>query len=559
MAAQGFLLIASFLLILFVLARPLGAGLARLIGNHSLPGTARVERLIWRGLGISTHEMNWKQYLLAILALNVLGLTLLFLLLLWQHLLPLNPQQLPGLPWHLALNTAVSFVTNTNWQAYSGETTLSYFSQMAGLTVQNFLSAATGIAVVFALIRAFTRQSMNTQGNAWVDLVRITLWILCPIALVIALFFIQQGSLQNLLPYQTFTTLEGVQQLLPMGPVASQEAIKMLGTNGGGFFNANSAHPFENPTALTNMVQMLAIFLIPAALCFAFGDAAGDRRQGRMLLWAMSLIFTVCVAVVMWAEVQGNPHLLQFGADSTLNMEGKESRFGVLVSSLFAVVTTAASCGAVIAMHDSFTALGGMVPMWLMQIGEVVFGGVGSGLYGMLLFVLLAVFIAGLMIGRTPEYLGKKIDVREMKMTALAILVTPALVLLGTALAMMTDAGRSAMLNPGPHGFSEVLYAVSSAANNNGSAFAGLSANTPFWNCLLAFCMFVGRFGVIIPVMAIAGSLVAKKSQPASPGTLATHGALFVGLLIGTVLLVGALTFIPALALGPVAEHLSLR
>ncbi|MES0294799.1 potassium-transporting ATPase subunit KdpA [Citrobacter amalonaticus] len=559
MAAQGFLLIASFLLILFVLARPLGAGLARLIGNHSLPGTARVERLIWRGLGISTHEMNWKQYLLAILALNVLGLTLLFLLLLWQHLLPLNPQQLPGLPWHLALNTAVSFVTNTNWQAYSGETTLSYFSQMAGLTVQNFLSAATGIAVVFALIRAFTRQSMNTLGNACVDLVRITLWILSPIALVIALFFIQQGSLQNLLPYQTFTTLEGVQQLLPMGPVASQEAIKMLGTNGGGFFNANSAHPFENPTALTNMVQMLAIFLIPAALCFAFGDAAGDRRQGRMLLWTMSLIFTVCVAVVMWAEVQGNPHLLQFGADSTLNMEGKESRFGVLVSSLFAVVTTAASCGAVIAMHDSFTALGGMVPMWLMQIGEVVFGGVGSGLYGMLLFVLLAVFIAGLMIGRTPEYLGKKIDVREMKMTALAILVTPALVLLGTALAMMTDAGRSAMLNPGPHGFSEVLYAVSSAANNNGSAFAGLSANTPFWNCLLAFCMFVGRFGVIIPVMAIAGSLVAKKSQPASPGTLATHGALFVGLLIGTVLLVGALTFIPALALGPVAEHLSLR
>ncbi|HHG9495969.1 TPA: potassium-transporting ATPase subunit KdpA [Citrobacter farmeri] len=559
MAAQGFLLIASFLVILFVLARPLGAGLALLIGNNSLPGTAGIERLIWRGLGISSHEMNWKQYLLAILGLNVLGLVILFLMLMGQHLLPLNPQQLPGLSWHLALNTAVSFVANTNWQSYSGETTLSYFSQMAGLTVQNFLSAATGIAVVFALIRAFTRQSMSTLGNAWVDLVRITLWILCPIALVIALFFIQQGSLQNLLPYQPFTTLEGVRQLLPMGPVASQEAIKMLGTNGGGFFNANSAHPFENPTALTNMVQMLAIFLLPAALCFAFGDAAGDRRQGRMLLWAMSLIFIVCVAVVMWAEVQGNPHLLQFGADASLNMEGKESRFGVLVSSLFAVVTTAASCGAVIAMHDSMTALGGMVPMWLMQIGEVVFGGVGSGLYGMLLFVLLAVFIAGLMIGRTPEYLGKKIDVREMKMTALAILVTPALVLLGTALAMMTDAGRSAMLNPGPHGFSEVLYAVSSAANNNGSAFAGLSANTPFWNCLLAFCMFVGRFGVIIPVMAIAGSLVAKKSQPASPGTLATHGALFIGLLIGTVLLVGALTFIPALALGPVAEHLSLR
>ncbi|HAU5605738.1 potassium-transporting ATPase subunit KdpA [Citrobacter koseri] len=558
MAAQGFLLTASFLLILFVLARPLGVGLARLINDIPLPGTASAERLLWRRLGIPTQEMDWKQYLLAILTLNLLGLAVLFLMLLGQNLLPLNPQQLPGLSWHLALNTAISFVTNTNWQSYGGETTLSYFSQMAGLTVQNFLSAATGIAVIFALIRAFTRQNMNTLGNAWMDLVRITLWILLPLALLIALLFIQQGTLQNLLPYQPFTSVEGVKQLLPMGPVASQEAIKMLGTNGGGFFNANSSHPFENPSALTNMVQMLAIFLIPAALCFAFGDASGDRRQGQMLLWAMSIIFVVCVAVVMSEEVQGNPHLLKFGADSSLNMEGKESRFGVLVSSLFAVVTTAASCGTVIAMHDSFTALGGMVPMWLMQIGEVVFGGVGSGLYGMLLFVLLAVFIAGLMIGRTPEYLGKKIDVREMKMTALAILITPTLVLLGTALAMMTETGRSGMLNPGPHGFSEVLYAVSSAANNNGSAFAGLNASTPFWNCLLAFCMFVGRFGVIIPVMAIAGSLVGKKRQPASPGTLPTHGALFVGLLIGTVLLVGALTFIPALALGPVAEHLSL-
>ncbi|WET39490.1 potassium-transporting ATPase subunit KdpA [Citrobacter enshiensis] len=559
MAASGFLLIASFLLVLFVVARPLGSGLARLINNTPLPGVGGVERLLWRGLGIPTEEMNWQRYLLALLMLNLLGLAVLFLMLLGQNLLPFNPQQLPGLSWHLALNTAVSFVTNTNWQSYSGETTLSYFSQMVGLTVQNFLSAATGIAVIFALIRAFMRQNISTLGNAWMDLVRITLWILLPVSLLIALFFVQQGALQNLSPYQPFVTLEGAKQILPMGPVASQEAIKVLGTNGGGFFNANSSHPFENPTALTNMVQMLAIFLIPTALCFAFGDAVGDRRQGRTLLWAMSLIFVVCVAVVMWAEVQGNPHLLSLGADSSINMEGKESRFGVLVSSLFAVVTTAASCGAVVAMHDSFTALGGMVPMWLMQIGEVVFGGVGSGLYGMLLFVLLAVFIAGLMIGRTPEYLGKKIDVREMKMTALAILVTPALVLLGTALAMMTDAGRSGMLNPGPHGFSEVLYAVSSAANNNGSAFAGLSANSPFWNCLLAFCMFVGRFGVIIPVMAIAGSLVSKKIQPASPGTLPTHGALFVGLLIGTVLLVGALTFIPALALGPVAEHLSLR
>ncbi|HAK6815387.1 TPA: potassium-transporting ATPase subunit KdpA [Salmonella enterica] len=558
MAAQGFLLIASFLLILLVLAKPLGSGLARLIAAVPLPGVAGVERILWRTLGITDHEMNWRQYLLALLTLNLLGLGILFCLLFWQEWLPLNPQRLPGLSWDLALNTAVSFVTNTNWQAYSGESTLSYFSQMAGLTVQNFLSAATGIAVVFALIRAFTRQNVHTLGNAWQDLVRITLWILFPVALIIALFFIQQGVLQNLSAYQPITTLEGAKQLLPMGPVASQEAIKMLGTNGGGFFNANSSHPFENPTALTNLAQMLAIFLIPAALCFAFGEAAGDRRQGRALLWAMSCIFVVCVAVVMWAEVQGNAHLLAAGADSSINMEGKETRFGVLTSSLFAVVTTAASCGAVNAMHDSFTALGGMVPMWLMQIGEVVFGGVGSGLYGMLLFVLLAVFIAGLMIGRTPEYLGKKIDVREMKMTALAILVTPMLVLLGSALAMMTDAGRSAMLNPGPHGFSEVLYAVSSAANNNGSAFAGLSTNSPFWNCLLAFCMFVGRFGVIIPVMAIAGSLVSKKVQPASQGTLATHGALFIGLLIGTVLLVGALTFIPALALGPVAEHFSL-
>ena len=544
MAAQAFLLIASFLVVLFILARPLGSGLARLINNVPLPGTGSVEKGIWRVLGIDDREMNWRQYLIAILLLNIVGLIALFAMLMLQGILPLNPQQLPGLSWHLALNTAVSFVTNTNWQSYAGETTLSYFSQMIGLTVQNFLSAASGIAVIFALTRAFARQKINTLGNAWVDLTRITLWILLPIALLIALFFIQQGTLQNLMPYAPYTSLEGAKQLLPMGPVASQEAIKMLGTNGGGFFNANSSHPFENPTALTNFVQMLAIFLIPAALCFAFGDVVNDRRQGRTLLWTMSLIFVVCVALVMWAEWSGNGHFMQLGANSNINMEGKESRFGILASSLYAVVTTAASCGAVNAMHDSFTALGGMIPMWLMQIGEVVFGGVGSGLYGMLLFVLLAVFIAGLMIGRTPEYLGKKIDVREMKLTALAL---------------MTEAGRSGIFNPGIHGFSEVLYAVSSAANNNGSAFAGLSANSPFWNCLLAFCMFVGRFGIIVPVLAIAGSLVNKKIQPTTTGTLPTHGALFIGLLTGTVLLVGALTFIPALALGPVAEYLSLR
>ncbi|MEJ5113977.1 potassium-transporting ATPase subunit KdpA [Erwinia billingiae] len=556
MAASAFLLIASYLLLLMILARPLGSGLARLIDDRPLAGVAGFERLLWRASGVAAESMSWRSYLLAILLFNLGGLILLTVMLMTQASLPLNPQHLPNLSWHLALNTAVSFVTNTNWQAYAGESTLSYFSQMVGLTVQNFLSAATGIAVAFALIRGFANRSLGTLGNAWRDMTRITLYVLLPLSLLIALFFVSQGTLQNVNGYLDLTTLEGVKQTLPMGPVASQEAIKMLGTNGGGFFNANSAHPFENPTALSNVVQMLAIFLIPAALCFAFGDVVKDRRQGHALLWAMSLMFIGAVVVVMWAELKGNPHFLSLGADSAINMEGKETRFGILNSSLFAVITTAASCGAVNAMHDSFTALGGMVPMWLMQIGEVVFGGVGAGLYGMLLFVLLAVFIAGLMIGRTPEYLGKKIDVWEMKMTALAILITPTLVLLGTALAMMTDAGRSGMANPGIHGFSEVLYAVSSAANNNGSAFAGLSANTPFWNLLLAFCMLIGRFGIIIPVMAIAGSLAMKKVQPVGNGTLPTHGVLFIALLIGTVLLVGALTFIPALALGPVAEHL---
>ncbi|WP_145494835.1 potassium-transporting ATPase subunit KdpA [Yersinia bercovieri] len=558
MAASGFLLIASFMLVLLVLSRPLGGVLARLIEGEPFAPLQKIEAGLWRCSGVKNAEMNGWQYALAILSFNLLGIVLLFALLMAQGSLPLNPEKMPGMSWHLALNTAVSFVTNTNWQAYSGENTLSYLSQMAGLTVQNFLSAATGIAVAFALIRAFARHSAATLGNAWVDLVRITLYVLLPIALIIALIFVSQGVLQNLDSYLHITTLEGVKQTLPMGPVASQEAIKMLGTNGGGFFGANSAHPFENPTAFSNFVQMLAIFLIPCALCFAFGQVVGDNRQGHALIWAMSLIFVVAVVVVMYAELAGNPHLTQLGANSNINMEGKESRFGILASSMYAVVTTAASCGAVNAMHDSFTALGGMVPMWLMQIGEVVFGGVGSGLYGMLLFVLLTVFIAGLMIGRTPEYLGKKIDVFDMKMTALAILVTPAVVLLGTALALCTDAGRAGILNPGAHGFSEVLYALSSAANNNGSAFAGLSVNTPFYNLLLAAAMFLGRFGVILPVLAIASSLVAKKRQPAGNGTLPTAGPLFIGLLVGTVLLVGALTFIPALALGPVAEHLQI-
>ncbi|HHQ6615541.1 TPA: potassium-transporting ATPase subunit KdpA [Serratia fonticola] len=558
MAASAFLLIASFVLVLLVLARPLGSFIARLIEGEPLPVLRHVEAAVWRCCGNDTAEMTWWQYALAILWFNILGLVLLLVLLMAQGSLPLNPQGFPGLSWDLAFNTAVSFVTNTNWQAYSGENTLSYLSQMAGLTVQNFLSAATGIAVAFALIRAFARRSSATIGNAWIDILRITLYVLLPLSLLIALFFVSQGTLQNFLPYLHVTTLEGAQQTLPMGPVASQEAIKMLGTNGGGFFGANSAHPFENPTVLTNFVQMLAIFLIPCALCFSFGQVAGENRQGHALIWAMALIFIVAVIVVMNAELAGNPHLSALGSSSNLNMEGKESRFGILASSMFSVVTTAASCGAVNAMHDSFTALGGMVPMWLMQIGEVVFGGVGSGLYGMLLFVLLTVFIAGLMIGRTPEYLGKKIDVYDMKMTALAILVTPTLVLLGTALAIATDAGRAGILNPGAHGFSEVLYAFSSAANNNGSAFAGLSVNTPFYNLLLALAMFVGRFGVILPVLAIAGSLCVKKRQPAGNGTLPTYGPLFIGLLVGTILLVGALTFVPALALGPVAEHLQL-
>ncbi|WP_455818244.1 potassium-transporting ATPase subunit KdpA [Pseudomonas cerasi] len=556
MAAPAFLLVASYMALLLLLARPLGKGLARLVDDRPLPGLAGVEHVLWRLSGVDSKGMSWQRYLWAILLFNACGLLLLFAMLANQESLPLNPQQLPNLSWHLAFNTAVSFVTNTNWQSYAGESTLSYFSQMVGLTVQNFLSAATGIAVAFALMRGFAHRATRDVGNAWRDITRITLYVLLPLSLLMALFLVSQGVLQNVDSYLSLTTLEGVKQTLPMGPVASQEAIKMIGTNGGGFFNANSAHPFENPTVYSNFVQMLAIFLIPAGLCFAFGEVVRDARQGHVLLWTMSLMFILAVAVVMWAELNGNPHFLTLGADSAINMEGKETRFGILNSSLFAVITTAASCGAVNAMHDSFTALGGMVPMWLMQIGEVVFGGVGAGLYGMLLFVLLAVFIAGLMIGRSPEYLGKKIDVWEMKMTALAILVTPSLVLLGTALAMMTETGRSGMLNPGIHGFSEVLYAVSSAANNNGSAFAGLSANTPFWNLLLAFCMLVGRFGIIIPVLAIAGSLALKKVQPAGQGTLPTHGALFIALLAGTVLLVGALTFIPALALGPVAEHL---
>ncbi|MEM8183035.1 potassium-transporting ATPase subunit KdpA [Morganella morganii subsp. sibonii] len=558
MAANAFLLIAGFLIVLLIAAKLLSNLLVCFIDGTPLPVLRRAEGVLWRFAGIGRDEMRWQGYLTSLLLFNALGLIFLTAILMLQADLPLNPRHFPGMSWDLALNTAVSFVTNTNWQSYSGESSVSYFSQMAGLTVQNFLSAATGIAVAFALIRALCRRSVKTLGNAWVDLTRITLWLLLPLSVIIALFFISQGVIQNFHDYQTIITPEGVQQVLPMGPVASQEAIKLLGTNGGGFFGANSAHPFENPTALTNFVQMLAIFLIPASLCFAFGRCAGNPGQGRALLAAMTIVFVAAAAAVMWSETHGNPAFAGMGIDSTFNMEGKESRFGILATGLFVAVTTAASCGAVNSMHDSLTPLGGLVPLWLMQIGEVIFGGVGAGFYGMMLFVFLAVFIAGLMIGRTPEYLSKKIEVREMKLTALAILVTPALVLGGTALAMMTEAGRSAMLNPGAHGFSEVLYALSSASNNNGSAFAGLSTNTPFWNLLLAFCMLAGRFVVIALVMMLAGSLVSKTIRTAGAGTLPTTGPLFTGLLIAAVLLIGALTFVPALALGPVAEFLDL-
>ena len=558
MPSQAALLIASFLVTVLVCAKPLGKLLAAMIHDQAFVGCGAIEEGLFGLCGIRRNAMNGYHYLAAILVFNLLGFLFLFIILLSQAWLPFNPQHLPGLSWDLALNTAISFVTNTNWQAYAGETTISYFSSMVGLTVQNFLSAATGIAILFALVRGFIWREQTHLGNAWRDLLRITLFLLLPLSLLSALFFISQGVVQSLHSYVDYTSLEGVKQSLPLGPVASLESIKLLGTNGGGFFNANSAHPFENPNALTNFVQMVLIFLIPAALCFAFGDVVKDKRQGNALLWAMSLMFIVAVAVVMYAELRGNPALTLAGGDSAFNWEGKESRFGLLASSLYTVVTTAASCGAVVAMHDSLTALGGLIPLWLMQIGEVVFGGTGSGLYGMLINVILAVFIAGLMIGRTPEYLGKKIGPHEMKMAALYILITPLLVLAGTALALMTEAGRAGISNPGPHGFTEVLYALSSAANNNGSAFGGLSANTPFWNLLLGLVMLLGRFLPFIPLLVIAGRLVKRNIQPRSAGTLPTHGALFVGLLIGTVLLTGALTFIPSLALGPVAEHLQL-
>jgi K+-transporting ATPase ATPase A chain len=571
-----------FLALLLALAWPLARAIDAVMAGRFVLGQ-RFEAPLWRLAGVKPGlETGWLRYALGLMAFNALGMLALYALQRLQGVLPLNPQGFGAVTPDSAFNTAISFMSNTNWQGYGGETTMGYLTQMLGLTVQNFLSAATGIVVVIALVRGFARHSAQVIGNVWVDLTRVTLWVLLPLSLVLALFFAGQGVIQNLSPYTEVKTLETVSwtsttaaaqtenhtsptQTLAMGPVASQLAIKMLGTNGGGFFNANSAHPYENPTPLSNFVQMLSIFLIPTALCFVFGRMVGDVRQGWAVLAAMALLFIAAVIATTHFEQQGNPVLAAIGADQSAsalqpggNMEGKEMRFGINASSLFAVITTAASCGAVIAMHDSFTPLGGMVPMVMIQLGEVVFGGVGAGLYGMLVFAIMAVFIAGLMIGRTPAYLGKKIEAHEMKMVAIAILVTPLLVLVGTAVSVMTEAGRAGMLNPGAHGFSEVLYALSSAANNNGSAFAGLSANTPFYNLLLGVVMVFGRFGVIVPVLAMAGSLAAKQRAGATDGTLPTHGPLFVALLIGTVLLVGLLNYVPALALGPVAEHLTL-
>jgi len=564
--ASAWTQLVVYLAVLLALAWPLARLIDAVMAGRFALGR-RLESPLFRMAGIRPEqESGWLRYTTGLLIFNGLGVLAVYAVQRLQGVLPFNPQAFGAVSPDSAFNTAVSFVTNTNWQGYGGESTMSYLTQMLALTVQNFLSAATGIVVVVALVRGFTRHSAQAIGNVWVDLARVTLWILLPLSFVFALVMASQGVIQNLSPYAEAKTLEaGSTQTIAMGPVASQLAIKMLGTNGGGFFNANSAHPFENPTTLTNFLQMLSIFSIPAALCFVFGRMAGDLRQGWAVLAAMTLLFVAFVIPATMFEQQGNPALAALGVDQAAtatqpggNMEGKEARFGIAASTLFATITTAASCGAVNSMHDSYTPLGGAVPLVLIQLGEVVFGGVGSGLYGMLVFAILAVFIAGLMIGRTPEYLGKKIEAHEMKMVSIAILVTPLLVLVGTAVAVVAEPGRAGILNPGPHGFSEVLYGLSSAANNNGSAFAGLSANTPFYNLLLAVAMWFGRFGVIVPVLAIAGSLAAKKRLAATEGTLPTHGPLFVTLLIGTVLLVGLLNYVPALALGPVVEHLML-
>ena len=598
MTANGLLQIGLYLAVLLALAKPMGWYMAK-IYEGNLPVFVRwlspFENLFYRLCGVrKEEEMNWTRYAIAMLWFSLLGVLAVYALQRLQGMLPLNPGKFGAVSADSSFNTAISFMTNTNWQGYSGESTMSYLTQMAGLGVQNFFSPAIGLAVVVALIRGFARHTVETIGNFWVDVTRGILYILLPLSLVFSLVLVSQGVIQNFSPYKIVQTVEALsydnpkldsagnpvkdasgnpvterattrEQTLPMGPVASQEAIKLLGTNGGGFFNANSAHPFENPTPLSNFLQMLAMILIPAALCYTFGTMVGDTRQGWAILAAMTLIFIGALAVAEHSEQEGNPVFAALGVDQSAssiqaggNMEGKETRFGIVNSALFATLTTSSSCGAVNAMHDSFTPLGGLVPLALISLGEVVFGGAGSGLFGMLIYAVIAVFIAGLMIGRTPEYLGKKIEAFDIKMASLYILIPPMIILGGTALAVLLDAGKAGVANPGAHGFSEMLYAFASAVGNNGSAFAGLSANTPFYNAILGFAMFFGRIWLMIPVLALAGSLAVKKRIPAGAGTMGTHTPLFVWLLVGTVILVGAMTFVPALALGPIVEHLSM-
>ncbi|MBS2015089.1 MAG: potassium-transporting ATPase subunit KdpA [Deltaproteobacteria bacterium] len=579
MTANAVVQIAVYVVVLLALARPLGAYMARVYQGEAMLAArllGPLERLVYRIAGVDPgEEMTWRAYATATVVFNVAGILVVYALQRLQASLPLDPAGLGPVSPDSAFDTAISFASNTNWQGYAGETTLAHLTQMLGLTVQNFVSAATGMAVLVALVRGFARRSTETIGSFWVDLTRSTLYVLLPLSVVGAIFLVSQGVVQTFAASTTATLVQATkdadghavtQQVIALGPAASQIAIKQLGTNGGGFFNVNSAHPFENPNGLTNLFEMLSLLLLPAALCYTFGKMIGDTRQGWALLAAMSAIFLPLLWLCVTREQAGSPALAALPIDSAAsalsaggNMEGKEVRFGIVNSALWATATTAASNGSVNAMHDSFTPLGGLVPLWLMQLGEIVFGGVGSGLYGMLVFAIVAVFVAGLMVGRTPEYLGKKIEAYEMKMASLVILVPPTLVLVGTAIACATEAGQKGSSNPGAHGFTEILYALSSAANNNGSAFAGLSANTPFYNTLLGICMFCARYWLIVPTLALAGSLARKKLVPASNGTLPTHTPLFVTLLVGVIVVVGALTFIPALALGPIVEHLVAR
>ncbi len=561
--------IGLFTVLVTAISVPLGLYMARVFAGEPTmldPVLKPLERAIYRVCGVHPEtEQDWIEYAVSMLLFSMAGMLVLYALERLQQFLPLNPQHLGAVASDLAFNTAASFTTNTNWQAYAGETTMSYLTQMAGLAFHNFVSAAAGIAVAIAVIRGFVRRSARTIGNFWVDMVRATLWVLLPLCVVSTLVLVWQGVPENFNPYTHAKTVEGAEQVIPQGPVASQEAIKELGTNGGGFFNANSAHPYENPTPLANLLEVLAIFAIGAGLTHTFGAMAGDRRQGWALFVTMTLLFLIGATVATWSEQSGNPQMAALGINTHAsatqsggNMEGKEVRFGIVDSALFATVTTDASCGAVNSMHDSFTPLGGLVPLLNMQIGEIIFGGVGSGLYGMLVMAVLAVFIAGLMVGRTPEYLGKKIEAREMKLAMLFILIFPTVILLPAGIAVVTKAGLAGISNPGPHGFSQILYAFTEASANNGSAFAGLNANTPFYNVTLAVVMLFGRFMMMIPVLAMAGSLAAKKAIPPSAGTFPTDGAIFVMLLTGVILIVAALTFFPADALGPIVEQLSM-